>query len=289
MNPSEMGAVVIDPGAPMEHTREVPAAPVTQPTTPAANPDAETRIAALEKELRETRSTEQYWRGRAAQPAAPAAEEADEETEAPLVDIAEAPAEDAEAFLNDLNADGLNALKKRGVITGPQLATALQNLEQRLAGRYQADVEGRTFDNRLNTEFPDLVADSERVANGEAPKTELYRKTAVHFKALIKDSPGVKAGSVAGRGLMLAAARMAKQELSVDTAGRREEERRERISGQPGGGRRSGGPDTSGSHESELTETQRSVISALGRYGVDEGKFRQFQGGAPAERRNGRG
>ena len=58
---------------------------------------------------------------------------------------------------------------------------------------------------------------------------------------------------MAGRGLMLAAARMAKTELAQKSEGRntQEETRRERIGAQPGNGSRRSGPDTSGTHEAD--------------------------------------
>ena len=291
MNPTDVGAVVIDPGAPMEHTREAPAAPASPAKQDTPNP-LETRLNSLEAELRETRSNAEYWARRAAGPGPQPVQQVEEEpADEPIVQIGAPPAgESKDDFLNDLNEAGLDALKKRGVITGEQFAQALSALETRLATRYNQDQEGRQFDAKLNAEFPDLVAASDRMAAGQKVDSPLYEKTAAHFKQLIKDSPGVKAESAAGRGLLLAAARLAKADIAMEGNQRQEtnDQRRERIDAQPGRGRRAGGADSAVDEGAGLTEQQRALIGNLSRFGVTEDKFRKFAGERPASR-NGRG
>lgn len=291
MTPNNGGAVILDPGAPMEHSRE-PAAPASPARPKDATPqqtDEAKRIEALTIELEETRRSAAYWRNNPRQAAA-VLPEPEPEPDEPLVDAPATPdAEKTDDFLTDLNAAGLEALKKRGVITGEQLATALERLETKLRGEYVANEEARQFDGKLNAEFPELMRANAAVDAGQDPKSPLYSKTAAHFRALVRDS-GVKAESVAGRALMLAAARMAKAEMDSEKKDTRngDEDRRARIEGQPGGGRsRAGGADAHMDAPSELTGVQRQVIANLSRFGVSEAKFRQFQG-TDSERRAGR-
>jgi hypothetical protein len=295
MHPTEGAVVVLDPGAPVEIGREVPAAPAT-PAKVAPTPE-QTRIAELEASLREQREAAQFWanRARGGQPAPVDDAAIDDEPAEPVLEVANPPAgESTDDFLTDLNAAGLEALKKRGVITGEQLAVALQNLETRIRGEYAMDVQARQFDSRLSAEFPELIEANARVDAGQPANSPLFEKTAANYRALMQDAPGVKHNSAAGRSLMLAAARMAKTQLeaaavdtNVDPAPGTN--RRDRVEGQPGRGRaRAGGADTQLDAPPEIGETSRAIIANLQRFGVTEARFKEFQG-SPFERRNGRG
>lgn len=286
MHPSDSGAVVIDPGAPMEIGVEKPT-PVT-PTTAAKTPD-QLENERLRAEVEEQRANAQYWANRAR--GGPAPVEEVEEHEEPIVNVPASTQETVDQFIDGLNKDGLDALKKRGFITADQLADALQKVEDRMVGGYRADQEARQFDVRLSQEFPELIEANKRVDAGKPANSELFTLTSKHFQDLAKDTPGLKLDSPMGRTLMIAAARMAKAEIGAKSVqqGESNQQRRERIDGQPGrGGARGGGADADLDAPAEIGETSRAIIANLRGFGVTEEKFKANVG-AQFERRNGRG
>lgn len=284
------GAVVTDPGAPMEYSREVPAAPVTPAAAATPTPE-QARITALEDQLKEERQNREYWARRAAPVAQPVVEREEEIDETPLVAVPVATQESVDQFIDGLNKDGLEALKKRGFITADQLATALQAFEQRVVDGYSRDVQARQFDDKLSREFPELMEANARIDRGQAANSPLFERTAKHYNALADDTPGLKHNSPAGRALMLAAARMAKTEIESEgkVTTTNEPSRRDRIDAQPGRGRaRAGGADTQMEQPTEIGEQSMAIIANLSRYGVTPDKFKANIG-AQFEKRNGRG
>lgn len=276
---------IIDPGAPLTHDREQP----EQKQAPAKS-DSDRRLEALEKDLenerkarREADETARYWANRNKQPA-PAADD-DEEPKPRRRQAAEVevPKDADGVLLEELNADGLAALKKRGVITADQLDAALENLASRIETAYANEREGDAFDQNMQKEFPELFEDNKRVDAGDRPQTELYHRTAKHFKQLTREA-GIKPESVAARGMMLAAARMAKQEIKMEglTDNHAEDDRRERIERQrstASRGTRSGEGEVTSRGPRELTPTQQTIVNNLKRYGATPEGFQKFAKG----------
>ncbi len=284
MNPSENGgAVVFDPGAPMVHDRETPVVTKTQEKAPEKT-EAEKQVERLERENSELRRNAEFWATRAKGPEQRQVEQDDEPE--PIVKAATPPNQTTDEFLNSLNAEGREALKKNGFLTEEQLAGYLEKFEERISSRYAADQAGRTFDDQMNREFPELLADNARVDRGESPTSPIYLKTAANYRELARDAGVTRHDTQAARGLMLAAARMAKKEIDMEGAdnGRTNADRRDRIAAQSRSGR-GGGDDHTGEQPSQLSEVQRQIIGNLASFGLTPEKYKQYQG-SPSARRN---
>ncbi len=138
----------------------------------------------------------------------------------------------------------------------------------------------------MNREFPELLADNARVDRGESPTSPIYLKTAANYRDLARDAGITRHDTQAARGLMLAAARMAKKEIDMEGAdnGRTNADRRDRIAAQSRSGR-GGGDDHTGEQPSQLSEVQRQIIGNLASFGLTPEKYKQYQG-SPSARRN---
>ena len=272
---------IIDPGAPQTHDREQP-----ETKQAPAKSDTDRRLESLEKDLenerkarREADETARYWANRNKQAPAGTEDEPAPRRKQPAAEV-EVPKDADGVLLEELNADGLAALKKRGVITADQLEQALENLASRIETAYAAEREGDEFDKNMQKEFPELFEDNKRVDAGERPETELYQRTAKHFRQLTREA-GIKPESVAARGMMLAAARMAKQEIRMEglEGNNAEDDRRERIERQrttASRGSRGGEGDVTNRGPRELTSVQSQVVQNLSRWGATPEKFQKF-------------
>ncbi len=271
-----------DPGAPFELPHETEAG---KPPAKAEPTETEKRLTALEKELAtakaslaETQQSERYWANKARGTPAPEPEPEPVDDEVPEPGVSPFAGEKPEKFLDDLSAEGLGAMLKRGVITQEQFDGALAKLEDRITrkveSRLQLHAQHTAMDAKFN-EFPELLADSKRVAAGEQPQTELYKRTKEHFRAMVADDPSLK-NSV---GATLAAARLAKKELEMEAkaaapangSGDRQSQRRERIAAQ-GGERAPAGGSEEGAGNDELSATAREVIGNLSKHLTVRGK-----------------
>ncbi len=133
MNPPENGgAVVFDPGAPMVHDRETPVVTKTQEKA-AEKTEAEKQVERLERENSELRRNAEFWATRAKGPDQRQVEQDDEPE--PIVKAATPPNQTTDEFLNSLNAEGREALKKNGFLTEEQLAGYLEKFEERISSR----------------------------------------------------------------------------------------------------------------------------------------------------------
>jgi hypothetical protein len=248
---------------------------------PAEKSDVEKQIEGLRKdfervsrELGEAKQDSKYWADRARKggdPAAPGQPDDDEEEDTlPASPFA---GEKAEKLLDDLSVEGLSALLKRGVPTKEELASEIAKIQKRITKDVEQRLEKHTRDTSMDAkfnDFPEIISDSKLVAEGLAPKTELYKRTAILFKQMVEDDPNLKNST----GATLAAARMAKKELALEakeakdketTAPDRQAERRRRIAAQGGERSPAGGTEDEPGND-ELTATQREVIGNLSKY-----------------------
>jgi hypothetical protein len=67
---------------------------------------------------------------------------------------------------------------------------------------------------QFSEEFPDVIADAKRVADGKAAETEIYRRTVSILHSMKENEPELKDSPV----LLLASARWARQQLAVEWA-----------------------------------------------------------------------
>lgn len=285
----------IDMGAAFEHGDPGPA---KEAPKLAEKSDVEKRLDALERDnkakdarINELTESERYW-AQQARGKAPAPEEvpADpDEDEPPLAAADPFEGEKPDKFLDDLSVDGLKALLKRGVITQEQFVAEVGNVEKRLMAKVEEKLATNTRHQQIDQQlakFPDLQADAARVAAGQTPQTELYKRTQVHFRQMVADDAGMKSSPAA----LLAAARMAQKEIDLEAKAQgaqrtdRQVTRRERIENLMPDRDRGG---EGGSEEDQLSPNARNVVNALSRFGVTEESFRQFAN-EPAPTRNGR-
>jgi hypothetical protein len=264
---------VADPGAEHPLDDDTPA-PAT-PRKTAAEQRAE-ELEADNKRLKavadENARDARYWADRARNAAAaPARRAADDEEPAPRRrEPAAAPIEKPEELIDDLNKRGLAALSDRGFISKDELAQALEDVRE----SNQADItEARNeavFTGRLEAEFPEMMEDSNRVAKGLAPKSELFAKAGEIYRELVDLDPSLKNS----RGLLLIAARQAKAALkggkgaSDEPAPRRgaaaddddQARRRQRIARQnPDRGREDEDTDAGGGHSADSLEVMKRL------------------------------
>jgi hypothetical protein len=276
----------LDPGAPFEHSAAGAEPRPPAAAKPAEKSDVEKRLDAVERDNRakdqrieELSQSERYWAGKARGTATPEvpAEDLDDEP-APVESPFEG--EKPEQLLDDLSVNGLKALHKRGLITTDQLVKQVSQLEKRIYAEVDAKLAQQREWSQLEakfSEFPELLADSELVSAGQQPKTEIYKRTQVHFRQMVQDDPKLKNST----GAMLAAARLAKKELELEgkaagtEGGNRQQSRRERIAAQApdrdGGSGEGGEPG-----DDQLSPTARNVVNNLSRFGITDEDFRKY-------------
>ncbi len=290
---------LVDPGAPHE------VGEAADEPKPAATETAEQKeLKALREEnqrlsrrAEESEEDARYWAGRSRQPAAAAAEPEPDRRAAP--EPAAILDEKPEVLLDDLNREGLQALRKRGFIDQATFQEAIDNLSEDIDNRISAARSDAEFGGRIAAEFPEIAEDSKRVSQGERPQSELFKRAGAIYRAAVAEDPALK-GS---KGLLLIAARQAKAELSKGgkgataadddeeqpRGGRREpaeprqSARRDRIDRQRPD-RASGDEETRGGKE-HFTDTQLAVMKNLG---VKPEAFEKHRDAGGGGRRNGR-
>lgn len=292
--------ILVDPGA--EH--EVGGEP-EEPGARVATKSADAlRVEQLEKDLQterarrgESEEDARYWAGRARRTPSEDGEEhqpARREAAAPAAEdiVTEKP----EVLLDDLNREGLQALRKRGFITEKDFTAALANLRDEVTTEITAARTDAEFGGRIAREFPDIAADSARVAKGEKPETELFKRAGAIYRAAVSDDPSLK-GS---KGLLLISARQAQKEIELEGKGSRRAaaggdddddppartpapSRRDRIARQRPD--RAASDDESRGGGEHFTDQQLSVMKNLGVKPENFTKQRESSGGT---RRNGR-
>lgn len=235
----------------------------------------ETELAATRRQLAEVQASERYWAKQAQTKVDPDDEE-DAGAGRPVVQD-ELVTETAEQFLDDVSKRGMKAIKERGFLTKAEaqqmvndgLAAANENLH---AARVDA-----TFDGQLASEFPEIAADGKRIAAGQEPQTEIYKRAAVNFREMVALDPSLKNSKSA----LIMAARTAKAQLTAegkskptvnhegDDDDNRQTRRRNRIDNQ-----RTERAPAAGSLEGDdspvLTDQQKEVMRHLK---VDEAAF----------------
>lgn len=271
-----------DPGAPFEHGDEPVAAP------PAAKSDLDKRFDALERtnqdlaeQLRQSREDTRFWAERN-RDGGPRAAEPDDEP-APIIeddDLDEKP----EQFLDDVSKDGSQALKKRGFVTQADLDRAVRDAETRTEARVSARLNESGFDAKLASEFPELVAESNRIkaAGPGARSTDpLFRRGGQIFQEMGELDENLKTSKSA----LLVAFRQARAELKAEQGGksranddgnandeprvptRQSIERRERIE------RQMQAPSRNDDRNDERPTVSSEAREVMGRLGVTEEQF----------------
>jgi hypothetical protein len=153
-----------------------------------------------------------YWADRARRNGGtPARASADDDERQPRRRAAEHEmVEKPEDLIDDLNKKGLQALKDRGFISKAELEQALEDVRTATAEDISEARNEAVFSGRLETEFPEMMEDSARVAKGLAPKSELFTKAGEIYRDLVDLDPSLKNS----RGLLLIAARQAKAAIT---------------------------------------------------------------------------
>lgn len=290
------GAAVLDPGVPFEHGNE-PEKPAEKKAEPSGTDkeiaDLRKRVEDQERRTNEALDDAKFWANRAqrGEPRRAAEEEEEPARKAPRRAAAE---EKPEKLLDEMTVDGLEALKKRGVITADELEARLKKITTDTKSEIAATRKDAEFGIKISKEFPEIAEDSERIAKGERPKTELFKRAGEIYRAHVAEDPDLQ-GS---QSLLLMASRQAKAELAAKAAsGEADEEevlpdarterqtrRRERIEAQtPPRSTRRTSRETDDTPE--VSSEARDVMKHLK---VDEDTYVKHAAGAGAGGRRGR-
>lgn len=287
------GTAVIDPGVPFEHGNE-PEKPAEkkadEPATKAELEDLRKELEAERRRANENADDAKFWANRAQRgERKPAADEEEEPArKAPRRAAAE---EKPEKLLDEMTVDGLEALKKRGVITADELEARLKKITTDTKSEIAATRKDAEFGIKISKEFPEIAEDSERIAKGERPKTELFKRAGEIYRAAVAEDPDLQ-GS---QSLLLMAARQAKAELAAkgdgdedevvpDARTEKQRSRRERIEAQtPPRSTRRTSRETDDTPE--VSSEARDVMKHLK---VDEDTYVKHAAGAGAGGRRGR-
>lgn len=265
----ETGAAPLDPGAPFVHGNDAPV--VTKPAEKAKEESAESkRITALEKELKETRDSEKYWADRARAGNAPRHEEpeSDDEPEPEEPSRVARRQEKPEELLDDVSKEGLEALKKRGLITKEELDAAIAKAGRDAEARIANAQANANIDARIERDYADL----------KNPDSDLFKRAGQHFRDMVADDPSLKRSPAT----LVAAAKLAKKELEAekkvaDDKKRNEDRgpsRRERIDSQSSDRAPSGRSEADDDPVRELSPLQSQIVKHLGQYGATEGAYK---------------
>lgn len=224
-SPGGSDTALVDLGAPFEHGDD-PAPAEKKPEKSAEQIEIENlraENAASKRRADEAEETARYWANRGRQqPEREVRREPEPERREAVV------TEKPEKLLDDLTSEGLEALKKRGVVTGPELAQILEEQEQRMEGRMQAVRQDAEFGARIAQEFPEIAEDSKRIDRGEKPKSDLFMAASRIYQQLVADDPALKDTN----GALLIAARQAKAEVAAKSKNKDEPMRGENNSSQ---------------------------------------------------------
>lgn len=249
----------------IQHGVEVPIGdePVKpkEPDKPAEKSDVEKlreefrkELDARDKQIAELRESEKYWArkaGRAVEPEPDESEEPEEPQE---------PEEKPERLLDELSADGLKAIEKRGFVKRSDVERMVNDKVNRTLEEVQ---QGQAFDAKLQRDFPDLTD----------PKSELFKRAGANFREMVELDPKAKGSRVALYAAAKLAARELETEKKVATTNDREERRRQRIADQaPERGRTRQSNDDD---EFEMSPQARQIVKNLERFGVKEEGYRR--------------
>ena len=220
-------------------------------------PTEDPRIAALTRELDESRQSEKYWAGLAragsASAAEPEPEPTEEESNAEFYDEVPAglPDDTPEKMIDDFAAEGAKALSKRGFVTTAQAhklaVDAAVRVTNALIGRERSKM---TSDTQIMGEFPEL----------KDQNSELFKETAKRYQRAVAMDPAAKKTPAA---LYLAAegARDALRARRGDPDTEDESDRRRRVDAQDG---RARGRGQGEEPDDMLGANAREVIKAMG-------------------------
>lgn len=278
--------VLQDAGAPFVHHDD----PAPSPPKPEKS-ESDKQIEVLQndnKALRtrldeETRNS-QAWSERALRANRQPEPEAESDDPPPIEDDPARPEVKPEQFLDDIAKEGMAALKKHGFMTDADVRKLVKETEERTAARVAAQFTDQSFDAKLGAEFPELVADAKAVANGQQPKSEIYKRAGEIYRDAIAEDPQLRGSKSA----LLIAARQAKAELAGKKAvpngnGRlpahdepERVSRRERIERLGTGA--DPAPGSEGDDAPSLTDEQRQFAKGMG---ISEAAYmKQLQKGA---------
>jgi len=233
--------------------------------------DASARVAALERELAESRESEKYWSGLARsggpRQAAPEPEpEADPEDDgSEFLDADETPViegDSPEKLIDEFASEGVKALSKRGFITAKDaqriaVETAMK-VTHSLIGRERGKID---TDQKILGEFPELRDQT----------SELFKETAKRYQKAVAMDPAAKKTPAA----LYLAADAAKEALTARGRRERDDEdepetdRRQRAASQDA---RPRGRATEEADDDMLGSEARQIIKAMG---ISEKEFRE--------------
>src|SRR5690348_9268711 len=185
------GTATVDPGAPFVHG-DPPDKPA--PKTPEKS-NVDKRLEELESEnkrlgtrLSEAENDAKYWSQRARGERQPEPEPESDDEPAPAraeeVDIS------PEEFLDVLSKEGIKGLRRFGFMTKADVDAEVARIREESDRKLAQSNHNTSIDNRLSTEFPELVEDNRRVQRGEKPQSELFTRAAAEYRQMIEDDPG---------------------------------------------------------------------------------------------------
>lgn len=280
------GQSAVAPGAPYVHG-SAPAKEAAQPVQKTAAEveleDTRKQLESARRERDEAKQSEKYWSDRARSQRVEVPE-TDDEPEPEDAGRPQVRRDKPEKLLDEMTEEGIEALRKRGIVTQEDLDAALAKQAKKNDARLALSQRQNAFDQQFNREFPDIAADGLRIQRGEQPKTEAFKRAQQHFKDMIADDPSLRDSPAALR----AAAKMATKELEMEakhakeSARDRQESRRDRIDGQRGE-RPGAGHSESDDEENQLSPLAQQISRGLGLSDAEAQKAYATAG------RNGRG
>lgn len=273
----------LDPGTPFVHDDK----PTPKETPKLEKAPIDKEVERLTAELRAAKDenkrvaeSERYWsekaRARQPEPAQDVIEESEEEER-----VNPYKGEKAEKLLDDLSVEGLDSLLKRGVITEKQFSDGMKKLAASLEQRIDEKLNTATRHNQMDAQlaqYPELMEDTKRVNRGEAPQTEMYKRTQANFKEMIEIDPSLRNSPAA----LVTAARNAKKDIEMEAKladrerGDKQRGRRERI--EATNPDRDAAGSEGGAEPDQLSPQARQVVNGLARFGATEEGFRKFSG-----------
>lgn len=212
-----------------------------------------------------------YWAGRARrpEPTAPKAEPKEPPKQTPNPYAKETP----EQLIDALAKEGFSALSKRGLMTKDEVAEMLREQREGIEEHVETVRADATFEQRLASEFPEIVAESNRIKAGEAPSDPLWIESARIYREMVEVEPSLEHK----KSTLLLAARQAKQLLEKhgaagddgDPKPSRQQERRQRIEAgaPPRGSRRA--PQREQGEPAGLDDSAKAVLRNLRDAGAD--------------------
>jgi hypothetical protein len=255
---------------PFEGDDAQPAAPKTTDSGKSKDEltEARRRISELERNNQELSASERYWHG---QVKGEPAEDDDGEAAGDPPPDPEGEAPTTEAFLDELNEKGPEAVAKelvrRGFVRKEDVAKVAEQVARQIV---TAERGKQTIDAQIASEFPELKDD----------KSELFQETARIFRTNIALDPSLKKSPAA----LMMAARQARAEIKAKTPQRREPDdyreregadaQRRRIDAQRGDLGRGGGTPFE-DDDDNLGPEHREVLEMFRKSGLTEKDYRE--------------